>query len=85
MSLLICNRLFKLITTIPRITEEFNQLKADLTGRYTNNELKKQTPEIIHLIRLTRSSPSELHRIAQNDATWTNRNCGHSRPQQVTR
>ena len=52
------------------LAEELNQLKADLTGRYTNNELKKQTREKLFTLidDLLASSPSELHRIAHNDA-----------------
>ena len=52
------------------LAEELNQLKADLTGRYTNNELKKQTREKLFTLidDLLASSPGELHRIAHNDA-----------------
>ena len=49
---------------------ELNQLKADLTGRYANNEIKKKTREkLFTLIEdLLASSPSELHHIAHNEA-----------------
>ena len=47
-----------------------NQLKGDLTGRYTNNDIKKQTREkLFTLIEdLLASSPRELYQIAHNDA-----------------
>ena len=52
------------------LAEELNQLKGDLTGRYTNNEIKKQTREkLFTLIEdLLASSPRELYQIAHNDA-----------------
>ena len=52
------------------LADELNQLKGDLTGRYTNNQIKKQTREkLFTLIEdLLASSPSELYRIAHNDA-----------------
>ena len=50
--------------------DELDQLKADLTGRYTNNEIKKETREkLFTLIEDLRSStPEELYRIAHNEA-----------------
>ena len=52
------------------LVEELNQLKGDLTGRYTNNEIKKQTREkLFTLIEdLLASSSRELYQIAHNDA-----------------
>jgi len=52
------------------LVDELNQLKGDLTGRYTNNEIKKQTREkLFTLIEdLLVSSPRELYQIAHNDA-----------------
>ncbi|MEC8735631.1 MAG: thrombospondin type 3 repeat-containing protein, partial [Candidatus Thermoplasmatota archaeon] len=52
------------------LANELNQLKADLTGRYANNEIKKKTREkLFTLIEdLLASSPSELHHIAHNEA-----------------
>ena len=52
------------------LAEELNQLKGDLTGRYTNNEIKKQTREkLFTLIEdLLASSSRELYQIAHNDA-----------------
>ena len=52
------------------LADELNQLKGDLTGRYTNNEIKKQTREkLFTLIEdLLASSPRELYQIAHNDA-----------------
>ena len=52
------------------LVDELNQLKGDLTGRYTNNEIKKQTREkLFTLIEdLLASSQRELYQIAHNDA-----------------
>lgn len=52
------------------LADELNQLKGDLTGRYTNNEIKKETREkLFTLIEdLLASSPQELYQIAHNDA-----------------
>ena len=52
------------------LVEELNQLKSDLTGRYTNNEIKKETREkLFTLIEdLLSSTPGELHRVAHSDA-----------------
>ena len=50
--------------------EELEQLRGDLTARYTNNEIKKQTREkLLTLIDdLVRSTPEQLVNIAHNDA-----------------
>lgn len=52
------------------LAEELNQLKGDLTGRYTNNEIKKQTREKLFTLidDLLASTPRELYQIAHNDA-----------------
>ena len=52
------------------LADELNQLKADLTGRYTNNEIKKNTREKLFTLidDLLASSPGELYQIAHNDA-----------------
>ena len=52
------------------LADELNQLKGDLTGRYTNNEIKKETRgKLFTLIEdLLASSPQELYQIAHNDA-----------------
>ena len=57
------------------LVDELNQLKGDLTGRYTNNEIKKQTREkLFTLIEdLLASSQRELYQIAHNDAFWLSR------------
>ena len=54
----------------PELAEELEQLRGDLTARYTNNEIKKQTREkLMTLIDdLLASSPEQLNRIAHNDA-----------------
>ena len=57
--------------TNPReLAEELEQLRGDLTARYTNNEIKKQTREkLMTLIDdLLASTPEQLSRIAHNDA-----------------
>ena len=50
--------------------DELDQLKADLTGRYTNNEIKKETREKLFTLidDLRGSTPEELYRIAHNEA-----------------
>ena len=50
--------------------EELEQLKGDLTARYTNNNIKKQTREKLFTLidELLASSPEQLSRIAHNDA-----------------
>ena len=57
-------------TNPQELANELNQLKADLTGRYANNEIKKKTREkLFTLIEdLLASSPSELQHIAHNEA-----------------
>ena len=52
------------------LAEELNQLKSDLTGRYTNNEIKKETREkLFTLIEdLLSSTPNELYRVAHSDS-----------------
>lgn len=52
------------------LAEELNQLKGDLTARYTNNDIKKQTREKLFTLidDLLSSAPDELYRIAHNDA-----------------
>jgi len=50
--------------------EELEEMKSDLTARYTNNEVKKETREkLLTLINeLQNSNPDELKRIANNEA-----------------
>ena len=57
-------------TNPPELAEELEQLRGDLTARYTNNEIKKQTREkLMTLIDdLLASTPEQLNRIAHNDA-----------------
>ena len=52
------------------LAEELEQLRGDLTARYTNNEIKKQTREkLLTLIdELLVSTPEQLSLIANNDA-----------------
>ena len=52
------------------LADELEQLRGDLTARYTNNEIKKQTREkLMTLIDdLLGSTPEQLNRIAHNDA-----------------
>lgn len=52
------------------LVDELNLLKADLTGRYTNNEIKKDTREKLFTLidDLLIASPQELYRIAHNDS-----------------
>ena len=47
-----------------------NLLRGDLTGRYTNNEIKKDTREKLFTLidDLLIAPPQELYRIAHNDA-----------------
>ena len=51
------------------LVEELLQLKNDLTGRYTNNEIKKETREKLYTLidDLLNASPQELYRIAHNE------------------
>ena len=57
-------------TNPQELGNELNQLKADLTGRYANNEIKKKTREKLFTLidDLLASNPSELHHIAHNEA-----------------
>jgi hypothetical protein len=52
------------------LAEELEQLRGDLTARYTNNDIKKQTREKLFTLidELLASTPDQLHRIAHNDA-----------------
>ena len=52
------------------LAEELEQLRGDLTARYTNNEIKKQTREKMFTLidELLMSTPEQLFRIAHNDA-----------------
>ena len=52
------------------LVEELEQLKGDLTARFMNNEIKKQTREKLFVLidELLASSPNELYRIANNEA-----------------
>ena len=52
------------------LNEELQDMKSDLTGRFTNNELKKETREKLFILidELLHTSPDELKRIAHNDA-----------------
>ena len=57
-------------TDMGTLVEELQQLNADLTARYTNNEIRKDTREkLITLIDdLLSTSPEQMKRIAYNDA-----------------
>ncbi len=57
-------------TDMDTLVEELQQLNADLTARYTNNEIRKDTREkLITLIDdLLSTSPEQMKRIAYNDA-----------------
>ena len=52
------------------LAEELEQLKGDLTARYTNNKIRKQTREKLFTLidELLASTPEQLSRIAHNDA-----------------
>jgi hypothetical protein len=52
------------------LTEELHQLKADLTARYTNNDIKKTTREKMNTLiaDLLMMEKSELKRVANNEA-----------------
>ena len=49
--------------------EELGNLKADLTARFTNNEIRKETREklLVLIEELQSSTSSELYKIAHND------------------
>jgi len=55
---------------IASLNEELELLKADLTARYMNNEIKKDTREkILTLVdELQTSTPNQIERIAFNDS-----------------
>jgi len=57
-------------TNPQELAEELEQLRGDLTARYTNNEIKKQTREKLMTLvdDLLASTPEQLSRIAHNDA-----------------
>ena len=52
------------------LAEELVNLKGDLTARFTNNQIKKETREklLILIDELQSSTPNELYQIAHNDA-----------------
>jgi DNA-directed RNA polymerase subunit F len=52
------------------LAEELVNLKGDLTARFTNNQIKKETREklLILIEELQSSTPNELYQIAHNDA-----------------
>ena len=52
------------------LAEEIEQLRGDLTARYTNNEIRKQTREKLFTLidDLLGSSHEQLNRIAHNDS-----------------
>jgi DNA-directed RNA polymerase subunit F len=51
------------------LIEELRNMKADLTARYTNNQIKKETREKLFTIidDLMTTNPDELEHIAHND------------------
>ena len=51
------------------LTQELLNLKGDLTARYTNNEIKKETKEKLFTVigDLMNTNPAELEHIAHND------------------
>ena len=52
------------------LAEELVDLKGDITARFTNNQIKKETREklLILIGELQSSTPSELYQIAHNEA-----------------
>ena len=52
------------------LTQELLDMKGDLTARYTNNEIKKETREKLFTVigDLMNTHPAELEHIAHNDA-----------------
>ncbi len=52
------------------LAEELVNLKGDITARFTNNQIKKETREklLILIEELQSSTPNELYQIAHNDA-----------------
>ena len=57
-------------TNPEELAEELEQLRGDLTARYANNEIRKETREkLMTLIDdVLAASPEQLNRIAHNDA-----------------
>ena len=57
-------------STPAELNEELQDMKSDLTARYTNNELKRETREKLFTLidELQFTSPEELARIAHSDA-----------------
>ena len=57
-------------TNPEELAEELEQLRGDLTARYTNNEIKHQTRQKLMILidDLLSSTPEQLNRIAHNDA-----------------
>ena len=55
---------------MPTLAEELLQLNADLTARYTNNEITKETRVKLNTLidDLLATSPEQMERIAYNDA-----------------
>ena len=53
-----------------KVLEPKDLVASDLTGRFTNNEVKKETREKLFILidELLHTSPDELERIAHNDA-----------------
>jgi hypothetical protein len=51
------------------LTQELLEMKGDLTARYTNNEIKKETREKLFTVigDLMNTHPAELEHIAHND------------------
>ena len=52
------------------LAEELVKLKGDITARFTNNQIKKETREklLILIEELQSSTPNELYQIAHNEA-----------------
>ena len=52
------------------LAEELVNLKGDITARFTNNQIKKETREklLILIEELQSSTPNELYQIAHNEA-----------------
>ena len=57
-------------TNPQELAEELEQLRGDLTARYTNNNIKKETREKLFTLidELLASTPEQLSRIAHNEA-----------------
>ncbi len=52
------------------LAEELVNLKGDITARFTNNQIKKETREklLTLIVELQSSTPNELYQIAHNEA-----------------